>query len=159
MTLTPVLTVRSTTATSSRVLEPTVAQGIAACRLGRVFDRKNEIKTPILNASTLPPTSLLLSQRRATMVLLSSIQQGGTTMARSEVIGSESSPADPSENRDAYSISEFCRRHGISHGTYYNLKSLGLGPREGRAMKRVLISRESAASWRKKIEATRSYGK
>jgi hypothetical protein len=79
-------------------------------------------------------------------------------MARPEVIGFESSPAEFTENRDAYSIDEFCRRHGISHGTYYNLKTLGLGPREGRAMKRVLISRESAASWRKKIEATRSHG-
>jgi hypothetical protein len=68
-------------------------------------------------------------------------------------------PPTSTDDRDAYSIDEFCRRHGISHGTYYNLKTLGLGPREGRAMKRVLISRESAASWRKQIEATRSYGK
>jgi len=80
-------------------------------------------------------------------------------MARPEVFGFESSPAESTENRDAYSIDEFCRRHGISHGTYYNLKNLGLGPREGGAMTRVLISRESAASWRKKIETSRSAGK
>jgi hypothetical protein len=80
-------------------------------------------------------------------------------MARPNISGFKSSPAESIENRDAYSIEEFCHRHGISHGTYYNLKALGLGPREGGAMTRVLISRESAASWRKRIEASRSAGK
>lgn len=56
------------------------------------------------------------------------------------------------EDLDAYSIDEFCRRHGISLGTYYNLKRVGRGPREGRAFSRVLISKESAARWRKQIE-------
>lgn len=55
-------------------------------------------------------------------------------------------------DRDAYSIQEFCLRHNISHGTYYNLKNSGQGPREGRAKKRVLISKEAAADWRRKIE-------
>jgi hypothetical protein len=73
-------------------------------------------------------------------------------MARPEVTGCKSGPTESTEDRDAYSIDEFCRRHGISHGTYYNLKALGLGPREGRAMKRVLISVESARDWRKQIE-------
>jgi hypothetical protein len=80
-------------------------------------------------------------------------------MAQPKVIGFKSSPAESTENRDAYSIEEFCHRHGISHGHYYNLKRLGLGPREGRSRKRVLISVESAASWRKKIETSQSAGK
>jgi hypothetical protein len=57
------------------------------------------------------------------------------------------------EDRDAYSIDEFCLRHGISHGTYYNLKNRGLGPREARAMTRVLITKESAAAWRRERES------
>jgi hypothetical protein len=83
----------------------------------------------------------------------------GTNMTRPTIHGLKSGPAESTEARDAYSIEEFCHRHGISHGTYYNLKALGLGPREGGAMTRVLISRESAASWRKKIETSRSAGK
>jgi hypothetical protein len=55
--------------------------------------------------------------------------------------------------RDAYSISEFCRRHNISHGTYYNLKNRGLGPREARAMSRVIITKEAAADWRRARES------
>jgi len=74
-------------------------------------------------------------------------------MARPEVTGCKSSPTDSTENRDAYSIDEFCRRHGISHGTYYNLRTLGLGPREARALKRVLITKEAAANWRRDRES------
>jgi hypothetical protein len=49
---------------------------------------------------------------------------------------------------DAYSIEEFCRRNSISRGTYYNMKEAGSGPREKRAMGRVLITKESAREWR-----------
>jgi hypothetical protein len=49
---------------------------------------------------------------------------------------------------DAYSIEEFCRRHSICRSTYYNLRESGDGPRERRAMGRVLITRESAQEWR-----------
>jgi hypothetical protein len=58
------------------------------------------------------------------------------------------SPTHPNQELDAYSIVEFCRRHGISRGTFYNLKAAGKGPKETRAMSRVLISREAAAEWR-----------
>jgi hypothetical protein len=49
---------------------------------------------------------------------------------------------------DAYSIEEFCRRNSISRGTYYNMKDAGSGPKEKRAMGRVLITKESALAWR-----------
>jgi hypothetical protein len=49
---------------------------------------------------------------------------------------------------DAYSIPEFCRRHGICRGTYYNMKATRTAPREFRAMGRVLISKEAARQWR-----------
>jgi hypothetical protein len=74
-------------------------------------------------------------------------------MARPEVTGRKSGPTETTEDRDAYSIDEFCRRHNISHGTYYNLKNRGLGPREARAMSRVIITKEAAADWRRERES------
>jgi hypothetical protein len=62
-------------------------------------------------------------------------------------------PPESTEERDAYSIPEFCRRHNISTGTYYNLKTCGQGPREARALKRVLITKEAAANWRRDRES------
>jgi hypothetical protein len=83
--------------------------------------------------------------------------------ARPEVTGRRTAPSNstadrpnstgPPEERDAYSIPEFCRRHNISHGTYYNLKNRGLGPREARAMSRVIITKEAAADWRRARES------
>jgi hypothetical protein len=58
---------------------------------------------------------------------------------------------EPQAELDAYSIEEFCRRHSISRSTYYSLKEVGKGPREGHALGRILITRESAVDWRKKI--------
>jgi hypothetical protein len=72
---------------------------------------------------------------------------------RPEITGRKSgSTVSAAEELDAYTIDEFCRRNSISHGTYYNLKNLGLGPREARAMKRVLITKEAAADWRRARE-------
>jgi hypothetical protein len=76
--------------------------------------------------------------------------EGGEWIVTDEASGRK--PAKSTEERDAYSIREFCRRHNISHGTYYTLKDCGKGPREGRAMRRVLISKEAAADWRRQIE-------
>ena len=53
-----------------------------------------------------------------------------------------------SDELDAYSIEEFCSRNSICRGTYYNMKKSKSGPREKRAMGRVLITRESAQEWR-----------
>jgi hypothetical protein len=50
---------------------------------------------------------------------------------------------------DSYSIEEFCRRHGISIPFYYKLRAQGLGPREMEKGARVLITKESAADWRR----------
>jgi hypothetical protein len=48
----------------------------------------------------------------------------------------------------AFSIREFCRDHGISAPTYYELKKQGLGPAEMRIGTLIRISREAAAAWR-----------
>lgn len=54
---------------------------------------------------------------------------------------------------DVFSINEFCRRHGICRATFYNLLKAGRGPALMRVGSRVLISREAAEQWRRKMEA------
>ena len=56
------------------------------------------------------------------------------------------------EERDAYSIPEHCRRHGISVSFYFKEKAAGRGPREMHIGTRVLISKEAAAEWRRERE-------
>jgi hypothetical protein len=54
---------------------------------------------------------------------------------------------------DAYTIAQFCERHGISRATYYVLKKRGLQPDETHVLDRIIITRESAAAWRRKRTA------
>jgi hypothetical protein len=69
-------------------------------------------------------------------------------MTRPEVGGRTTSELE------AFSIDEFCARHGpISRAYYYKLKNAGLGPREIKLGARVLISAEAAADWRREREA------
>jgi hypothetical protein len=53
----------------------------------------------------------------------------------------------------AFSIVEFCRSHGFSRATFYNLTAAGEGPELLRVRGRVLISAEAAARWRKRHTA------
>lgn len=68
----------------------------------------------------------------------------------SEPRGQEQGHAD--NDRHAFSIEEFCKGHGISRATYFTERRRGHGPREMRVGKRVLISREAAAAWRRERE-------
>jgi len=52
----------------------------------------------------------------------------------------------------AFSIPEFCRRHGISRAHFYNLSKSGNGPAVMRVGRRTLISAEAAAEWRRRME-------
>jgi hypothetical protein len=51
---------------------------------------------------------------------------------------------------DAYSIAQFCQRHGLSIATFYKLKTEM--PATFRIGARVLISREAATAWRRERE-------
>ena len=53
----------------------------------------------------------------------------------------------------AFSIAEFCRRHGISRAHFYNLSKNGEAPAVMRVGRRALISVEAAAEWRIRMEA------
>ena len=57
-----------------------------------------------------------------------------------------------------YSVSEFCREHGISRGLFYRLLREGHGPHVIKAGRRTLISHEAAAEWRRRMEAAAQAG-
>ena len=57
-------------------------------------------------------------------------------------------PATTAAEPLAYTIREFCRAHGISVPSYYELRKQGLGPAEMRMRNLVRISAESARAWR-----------
>jgi hypothetical protein len=71
-------------------------------------------------------------------------------MARGEVTGRRMIAGVAGEP-DAFSISEFCKRHGISPQLFYKFKNQM--PVTFRVGTRVLISREAAARWRAEREA------
>lgn len=52
----------------------------------------------------------------------------------------------------AYTIKEFCDAHGFSIAFYYVLKKRKEAPREMKLGRRILISAEAAADWRKTRE-------
>jgi len=59
---------------------------------------------------------------------------------------------DPDFEIDAMSVPTFAKRHGISIGTVYNMLADGRGPPLMRLRGRVLITREGAAAWRRRME-------
>jgi hypothetical protein len=61
-------------------------------------------------------------------------------------------PSAAFSDLDAFSIEQFCWRHSISRSLFYLLLKTGEGPDLMRIGNRVLISRESAARWRKARE-------
>ena len=52
----------------------------------------------------------------------------------------------------AFSINAFCEVHHVSRSEYYVLRNRGLAPREMRLGRKVLISAEAAARWRRERE-------
>lgn len=73
-------------------------------------------------------------------------------MARPEVTGRKQFTATIL-TLDAYSIEQFCKQHAISRATYYVLKKRGLQPDETHVLDRIIITKESAAAWRRKRTA------
>jgi hypothetical protein len=74
-------------------------------------------------------------------------------MKRPEITGRKPLVDSPAPHFvDAYSIHDFCARHGISPQLFYKLKPLGLMPVTFSVGARVLISREAAAAWRRERE-------
>jgi hypothetical protein len=53
---------------------------------------------------------------------------------------------------EAMSVSDFCAAHGISRGTFYNLKLRGMAPRTMLVGRRRLVSASAAAAWRRSME-------
>jgi predicted DNA-binding transcriptional regulator AlpA len=55
--------------------------------------------------------------------------------------------------RKVFSVDEFCVTHGISRGTFYNLRQAGKAPAEMKIGKRTLVTAEAAEAWRRRMEA------
>jgi hypothetical protein len=51
-----------------------------------------------------------------------------------------------------FSVSDFCRTHSISRGTFYKLLAGGHGPAVAKIGRRTLISVEAAEEWRHRME-------
>lgn len=58
----------------------------------------------------------------------------------------------PSSEKLAFTVTEFCRLHGLSRSLFYALQRSGQGPVLMRLGGRVAVSRESAAGWRARME-------
>jgi predicted DNA-binding transcriptional regulator AlpA len=56
------------------------------------------------------------------------------------------------ENKDTYTISEFCKMHNMCKVTFYRLIAAGKAPKLIKLERKVLISKEAAAEWRKNME-------
>jgi predicted DNA-binding transcriptional regulator AlpA len=57
------------------------------------------------------------------------------------------------DGKRAYSVSEFCEAHGLGRATFYQLlKDRKRAPRIIKVGSRTLISVESAAEWRARME-------
>jgi predicted DNA-binding transcriptional regulator AlpA len=63
--------------------------------------------------------------------------------------GANSASDNQEVGRKAYSVEEFCASHGFTKPTFYEILKKGEGPRIMRVGRRVLISVEDAAAWRK----------
>ena len=67
-----------------------------------------------------------------------------------------SSKSNPDKNvapKAAYSVSAFCDAHEISRSFFYELRKAGLGPLVMKVRGRTIISNESAAEWRRRMES------
>ena len=71
-------------------------------------------------------------------------------MARPEVTGRKIALLDVADDADAFTVNEFCARHRFSVQLFYkNRKQM---PRTFNVGRRVLISKEAAAAWRRERE-------
>lgn len=57
-----------------------------------------------------------------------------------------------SDDRDAFTVQQFCDRHSMSRTTFYKMKEDGEGPRTFKVGNHIRISREAAAEWRRARE-------
>jgi hypothetical protein len=53
----------------------------------------------------------------------------------------------------AYTVDEFCEAHRLSRSKLYQLWDAGIGPRKMNVDKKVRITVEAAADWRREREA------
>jgi predicted DNA-binding transcriptional regulator AlpA len=52
-----------------------------------------------------------------------------------------------------YTLAQFMEGHNVSRTHFYRLQKAGMAPRLMRVGRRVLVSAEAAAEWRRRMEA------
>ena len=58
-----------------------------------------------------------------------------------------------SDEFDADSIPEWCRKNRISQSFFFKMKKMGIAPRTMKVGARTLISKEASTEWRREREA------
>jgi hypothetical protein len=91
----------------------------------------------------------LMKRKTPTAMPQHTTTPSSTSKARKEVV---LEPTEPEVPRMAFTINEFCAAHRISPAMYFKLRAAGLGPREMRALRKVTVSVEAAAEWRRARE-------
>jgi hypothetical protein len=54
--------------------------------------------------------------------------------------------------RQCFTVTEFCETHRISRARFYEMRQEGTGPRVMKVGKRTLVSAEAAEEWRRRME-------
>ena len=54
---------------------------------------------------------------------------------------------------EAYSVQQFCDEHGFSRALFYKILKDGRGPKISKLGRRTLITKQSAAEWRNRLES------
>lgn len=54
---------------------------------------------------------------------------------------------------EAYSVQQFCNAHGFSRALFYKILKDGRGPKVVKLGRRTIITKESAAEWRSRLES------
>jgi len=62
-------------------------------------------------------------------------------------------PPEQASPRALSTLEQFCVDHSISRSFYYKLRTQGRGPAETKLGKLTMVSAESAAAWRHRMEA------
>ena len=56
------------------------------------------------------------------------------------------------DQREVYSVAEFCHAYGVSRSMFYKLQKAGTGPRLCKVGRKTLVSARSASEWLASIE-------
>lgn len=99
------------------------------------------------NRETNRPVDPIVAARAAGRVIPERLARSSRRKKRGRRQYPRGPPDD--DDKDAYSIQEFCRRHGISESFFFKLQARGEAPDTISVGSRRLITKEAARKWRR----------